>query len=267
MRPARSAWSWMTRRCSRGKSGCGSRSSSSSVRPAIEVSGLLSSCATPETSWPIEAILSFWMSWASRIRCSVTSSTRMTTGRLRARPPRSAKGAAVRRSTRSALLQPRPPAAPVRSPRLGRRDQLVHRLVACPKSVSQKLRPTSSCSVSLGQRRERAVGPEHRAGRAHHGDALGQRVEGGLPFLLAPAHDLVEPAVGQHHRGVGGHGREQPEILGRERAALPVGHGERAHGDALRAERRHRGRAHGHAGRAGSPSASPRPGPPRSAPG
>ena len=41
IRPARSAWSWITRRCSWGRLGSGARSSSSSVRPAMEVSGIV----------------------------------------------------------------------------------------------------------------------------------------------------------------------------------------------------------------------------------
>ena len=79
---------------------------------------------------------------------------------------------------------------------------------------------------------------------ADHGDALGQRVERGLPLLLALPHDLVEPAVRQHHRGISGDGGEEPEILGGERAALAVRHRQRAHGDALGPERRHRRGAH-----------------------
>ena len=141
MRPARSAWSWMTRRCSRGKSGGSSRSSSSSVSPAIEVSGLLSSCATPDTSWPIEAILSFWMSWASSVRCSVTSSTSITTG---PGPARSANGAAASRSTRP-VTSCRAVTGAVRSPRC---TASISPATASevPGSISQKLRPTSSDS-------------------------------------------------------------------------------------------------------------------------
>ena len=88
-----------------------------------------------------------------------------------------------------------------------------------PSSVSVKLRPTSSLSGSLGQRGQSAIGPQHGVARTDHGDPLGQRVEGRLPLVLAPADDLVESAVGQHHRGVGGDGGEQPQVLGRERAA------------------------------------------------
>ena len=79
MRPARSACSWITRRWPRSllaSSFCSSRNSES---PAIEVSGLLSSWATPDTSCPTAASFSLWMSCDSICCWSVTSSTSTTT--------------------------------------------------------------------------------------------------------------------------------------------------------------------------------------------
>ena len=100
IRPARSACSWMTPRCSRASAGTRSCSSSSSDSPAIEVSGLFSSCATPDTSWPTAAIFSFWISWASSARWSVTSSTITTTDAV---PSCAGRGAPASRSVRCSL--------------------------------------------------------------------------------------------------------------------------------------------------------------------
>ena len=133
----------------------------------------------------------------------------------------------------------RGPLAPLRG-----LDQLRHDLGGPPQRLGEAP-PDQLRLGGLGQRRQRAIGAEHRVPGSDDGDAFGQRVEGRLPFLLAAPHDLVQPAVGQHHRGVGGHGREQPQVFGGERPALAVGDRERAHRDALGAERRHRRRAHG----------------------
>src|SRR5207245_938616 len=97
IRPARSACSWITCRWSRslGPSSC--CSSRNSASPAIEVSGLFSSCATPDTSWPTAASFSLWMSCASIACWSVTSSTSTTRPRPGPAPP---IGAALRRRVR-----------------------------------------------------------------------------------------------------------------------------------------------------------------------
>ena len=65
---------------------------------------MFSSCATPETSWPTAAIFSFWMSWASSARWSVTSSTITTTAAV---PSCSGSGAPARRSVRWSFVEGR----------------------------------------------------------------------------------------------------------------------------------------------------------------
>ena len=176
------------------------------------------------------------------MRCSVTSSTSITTG---PGPARSANGAAVSRSTRPVPLQPRRRRGAVRSPRWAASISPRHRLRASRQRLGRSsARPAPAPAVSASAASARLARSTAPAG-PDHGDPFGQGVERRLPLLLAPADDLVQPAVGQHHRGVGGHGREQPEILGGERPALAVGHRERAHGDALRAERGHGRRADG----------------------
>jgi hypothetical protein len=92
-------------------------------------------------------------------------------------------------------------------PVIGGADQLLHGLGGAEQRLAEAS-PDELALAELGERGQRPVGAEHGAGGAHHGDALGERVEGGLPLLLAPPHDLVEPAVGQHHRRVGGDGGE-----------------------------------------------------------
>ena len=130
-------------------------------------------------------------------------------------------------------------------PTVGVADQLFHRVGRVEEGLAESL-ADQILLVDLRQRGQRAVGTEHRAVRPHHRDAFGQRIERRLPLLLALAHDLVEPAVREHHRRVGGDGGEEPQVLGREGTALAIGHRERPHGDALRAERRDRRRAHRH---------------------
>ena len=124
---------------------------------------------------------------------------------------------------------------------VGRLDQLGHHLRR-PEQGLAEAPPHQLGFRGLGQCRERPIGAEHRVAGSDDRHPLGEGVERRLPLLLAPPHDLVEPAVRQYHRRVGRDGGEEPQVLGRERAALPVGDGQRAHGHTLRAERGHRGR-------------------------
>src|SRR5690349_4079113 len=71
--------SWITRRWPRSLVGSSFCSSRNSDRPAIDVSGLLSSWATPDTSCPTAASFSLWIRCDSRACWSVTSSTSTTT--------------------------------------------------------------------------------------------------------------------------------------------------------------------------------------------
>src|SRR3989442_1773832 len=162
IRPARSACSWITCRWSRSlgpNSCCSSRNSAS---PAIEVSGLFSSCATPDTSWPTAASFSLWMSCASIACWSVTSSTSTTRPRPGPAPP---IGAALRRRVRrrrsgratpaAARPPPRaagsppglslaPPPSPRGAQRHGRRRlgmPPAHQLRGCVPGVADQLEP------------------------------------------------------------------------------------------------------------------------------
>ena len=185
----------------------------------------------------------------------------MTTG---PGPARSAKRRGGEPEHPAGPLEPgdhrRGPLAPLR-----RLDQLAPRPPRCRRASRRSSgRPAPTPVVSASAASARLARSTACSGPTT-AMPFGQRVEGRLPLLLAAPDDLVQPAVGQHDRGVGGHGGEQPEVLGGERAALPVGHGERAHRDALRAERRHRRRAHDRARRSGPPRGRRRPGPPRSA--
>src|SRR5512146_1789489 len=95
------------------------------------------------------------------------------------------------------------------------------------------------------ERGERAIGAEHLATGPDDAEAFGQRVERGFPLFGAPPDHFEEPTVRYGHGCLGGDGGKQPEVLGRERPFTPVGHGERAHGASLRAQRRDgRGRDH-----------------------
>ena len=76
MRRVRSA-SWTSRSASwRRSSGSAASRRMSWLNPTIEASGLLSSWATPDTSWPIASIFWAWMSSACRRSCSVRSRRR-----------------------------------------------------------------------------------------------------------------------------------------------------------------------------------------------
>src|SRR5256885_1314189 len=74
---------WVSRRMicksSRADPGTSGFSSSRSVNPKIAASGLLTSCATPETSRPIVAIFSLWASFACSNAASVMSVITTTT--------------------------------------------------------------------------------------------------------------------------------------------------------------------------------------------
>ena len=94
--------------------------------------------------------------------------------------------------------------------------------------------------------RERAVGAADAATVVHHGDPLRQRVERGLPLLFGMLYHLEEPGVGDHDRGMRGHGREQPHILGGERAVPGIRDDQRADDDPVRAQGHRSGRVHRH---------------------
>ena len=156
-------------------------SSGSSARPAIEVRGLLSSCATPETSWPMEARLLVQDHCPSIARCSVTSSTRnlyffldrgpRTGGRSGAADPvggprldrsgRSSRWAAVGAPWRAVQLPPVRSRSPLRPAFLPEARQLSQR----PK-LPRRNRPATPRRRPLGQRIERLLrffrtGPRH----------------------------------------------------------------------------------------------------------
>src|ERR1041385_1373126 len=217
IRPARSACSWMTCRWPRSflpSSFCSSRNSD---RPAIEVSGLLSSCATPETSWPTAASFSLCTSCVSRTCCSVPSSTITT--------------------TLCSLVASRILAALRRRQGLGQRARLPHQGLV-ERGADDVLQR------HVQQAGQRAVGAPHPPFLVHDRDAFAERVERRFPLLLRAPHHLEEARVRDHHGGVRRERGEQPDVLRREYALAGVGDDQRADHGAVRAER-HGGRGGG----------------------
>ena len=84
---------------------------------------------------------------------------------------------------------------------------------------------------------QRAVGPPHPPGLVHHREAFGQGVERRLPLLLAAPDEVEEATVGERDRRVGSDRREQPDVVGGERAPARLGDHEGAHHDAVGAQR------------------------------
>ena len=90
--------------------------------------------------------------------------------------------------------------------------------------------------VATQERRQGPVGAGDPILAVHHRHALGEGVERRLPLLLGAAHQVEEPGVGDHHRGVGGQGGDQPKIFGGEHASARVRHHQGAYHRAVSAE-------------------------------
>ena len=136
--------------------------------------------------------------------------------------------------------------------RLGARDQR-RRPFAAARRRQELLQRVRFAEQRAGERRaddvlqrhpeeagERAVRTSHAAFVVNDGNALAQGVERRLPLLLGAPHHLKEAGVRDHHGGMGGERREEPDVFGNEHPFARIGDDERADDRAVRSQRHRR---------------------------
>ena len=128
----------------------------------------------------------------------------------------------------------------VRLPEPGPGDHLF-RGIGLGEQGGHKGAPHQRGERDPGEQGQGAVGARDAPGAVDQRDALRQGVERRLPLLLALAQQAEEAAVGQHHRRLHGHGRDEPEVLGREGPVTPGRHRHGAERHAVGPERCHGG--------------------------
>ena len=247
--------------------------SSSCAKPMTLVSGLLSSCATPATSWPIADSFSAWSSCAcvdfSRSRVAVSWPFAFASSSLSACSRRAMRVSSV------TFLATWTTDAPVRQPvgrerrhaedlLAGQRDLGAFRAFLQQRPADRARRAAAAAEPDLvardarqfrdrtfQQRRQRGVAAQQLAALVEDRDRIADRVERPLPLLLAAADRVVQPRVLHRDDDLAGNQRQQTLVgeveAARTRRAETENADERAAGDERQADAaaKRQVRAHG----------------------